>query len=139
MCWVFWDFCLHCDLFWIILTGRCLYAWTKADRKRAKECVCSTYKKTEGSCLSSAVVWLKTSISDEATHPNWVTEQRRQCIREKDQKFAHFSLSFISLKLSMTFFEQVIVHHQEEFCTSSLQYFTMLKLCYNLMKCLDID
>jgi len=36
-----------------------------------------------------------------------------------------FSLWFTSLKLSSTCFEQVTVHHQEEFCTSSLQYFTM--------------
>jgi len=36
-------------------------------------------------------------------------------------------------KLSSMCFEQVVVHHQEEFCTSSLQYFTATRLLWRCM------
>ena len=45
-------------------------------------------------------------------------------IHKEDQQDAHFFL-IIPLNLSSKCFEQVTVNHQEEFLTSSLQYFTV--------------
>ena len=46
-------------------------------------------------------------------------------IHEKVQQDAHFSYWIFALRLSAKCFEQVIVYHQEEVCTSSIQYFTL--------------
>jgi hypothetical protein len=46
------------------------------------------------------------------------------CVR-KTNKMHTFLNNLFHFKLSSTCFKQVIVHHKEEFCTSSLQHFTM--------------
>jgi hypothetical protein len=51
-------------------------------------------------------------------------------IREKCQQDAHFFFIIISLRLSSTCFEQVIVHYQDEKCASCWSFsLTWYKLC----------